>query len=81
MKTTVTNKGQIVIPAPLRKKFQIQSGTIVNVVEREGRIVLEPVTNEYIKSLRGKAAGSGALKDLADQREKDRRQENDQADI
>jgi len=51
---TVTSKGQMVIPAELRRKHRIRAGTKVAVYEDElGRIVLQPITEEYIERLMG----------------------------
>jgi AbrB family looped-hinge helix DNA binding protein len=55
--STFTSKGQIVIPAELRRKHKIQAGTKVKFLEdRFGRIVLQPVTEEYIRRVRGMLA-------------------------
>ena len=54
MSGTFTSKGQLVIPAPLRRKHGIRAGTKVKFLEDEfGRIVLQPVTDEYIDRLMG----------------------------
>ena len=44
MKTTlaVSPKGQITLPAGLRKKYGIEPGGLVNVDEKDGRLVLAP---------------------------------------
>ena len=39
---TVSSKGQVVIPAALRKKLRIMGGTRVAVGERDGSITLTP---------------------------------------
>jgi AbrB family looped-hinge helix DNA binding protein len=49
----VTSKGQLVVPARLRRKFGIKEGTRLNFSEENGRIVIQPVTREYIRSFRG----------------------------
>jgi len=49
----VTSKGQLVIPAKLRRKFNIKKGTRINFVEDNGKIILQPVTREYIHSFCG----------------------------
>lgn len=49
----VTSKGQLVIPAKIRRRFNIKKGTRVNFIEENGRILLQPVTREYIASFRG----------------------------
>ena len=51
---TFTSKGQLVIPAELRRKHGIRAGTKVKFFEDEfGRIILQPVTDEYIDRLMG----------------------------
>jgi AbrB family looped-hinge helix DNA binding protein len=51
---TFTSKGQLVIPAELRRKHGIEAGTRVKFLEDQfGRIVLQPVTEEYIDRLMG----------------------------
>jgi AbrB family looped-hinge helix DNA binding protein len=72
METRATIKGQIVIPAALRRKYNIQEGTRIQVYEEKGRIVLYPVTRETIRKARGLFKGSGALKILREEREKER---------
>ena len=55
--STVTTKGQLVIPAKLRRKYAIHKGTQVVFVEEENRLVLQPLTPEFIRSLRGSLKG------------------------
>lgn len=51
---TFTSKGQLVIPAELRRKHKIQSGTKVRFLEDDfGRIILQPITEEYIDRVCG----------------------------
>jgi AbrB family looped-hinge helix DNA binding protein len=69
----VTTKGQLVIPSKLRKKFGIRKGTRVAFVEEEQRIILQPLTTEFIRSLRGSLHGEGAaLKFLLEDRKRER---------
>jgi AbrB family looped-hinge helix DNA binding protein len=49
----VTSKGQLVIPAALRRKYGIKTGTKVHFVERAGEIVFQPVTKAYIQAVCG----------------------------
>lgn len=72
MTSTTTVKGQVVIPAPLRRKFGINPGTKVHFSEEEGRIVLRPVTRDYIRSVRGMLKGSGVLQELMAERRRER---------
>jgi len=39
--TTVTSKGQVVIPASLRKKLRIQKGTRLGVSDKDGQIIMK----------------------------------------
>ena len=74
-RSVVTAKGQIVIPAKLRRKHGIKKGTPVSFYERNGEIVLQPLTDEYIRSLQGIARTWGKgdlLKDLMKEKAKER---------
>jgi AbrB family looped-hinge helix DNA binding protein len=52
--STLTSKGQIVVPAELRRKHGLAAGTKVKFMEDEfGRIVLQPITEEYIDRVMG----------------------------
>jgi AbrB family looped-hinge helix DNA binding protein len=57
----VTVKGQIVIPSKLRRKFGIKKGTQVYVYERDGEIVIKPITDDYIRKMAGMAGTKGKL--------------------
>jgi len=70
--STVTTKGQLVIPSKLRRKYGIRKGTRVAFTEQEGRLVLQPLTREFIDSLCGWLKGSKALEYLLEERKKDR---------
>jgi len=72
MKTRVTSKGQIVIPAVLRRKYGIRNGTRIIVLDNGKEIVLKPVTDEYLRKLQGSLKGKGGLKILVDERRKDK---------
>ncbi len=53
MKTTVSEKGQITIPKPLRKRLGIAAGQVLEVHEEKGRLVAtkivaqDPVQRAY----------------------------------
>ena len=69
----VTTKGQLVIPARLRRRFGIEKGTRVTFVEDAGRIIVQPVTREFIRSLRGSLKGEpSALATLLEERRRER---------
>jgi AbrB family looped-hinge helix DNA binding protein len=68
--TTVSSKGQVVIPAELREKLGIEAGTRIAVrVEKDHLIILEPINEMYIRRLRGSLKGPVSMVD-ARQREK-----------
>jgi len=66
METVATSKGQVVIPSKIRRKLGIKEGTYIqiDVDELNKRIILTPVTREYVHSLRGKYKGKGLMKAL-----------------
>jgi AbrB family looped-hinge helix DNA binding protein len=71
--STVTTKGQLVIPSKLRRKYSIKQGTQVAFLEQENRLVLQPLTAEFIRSLRGSLRGEpSALKALLEDRKRER---------
>jgi len=63
MSATFTSKGQLVVPAKLRRKHGIEAGTRVRFLEDQfGRIVLQPITEDYVDRVRGcLAEGSDLL--------------------
>jgi len=72
MKTYISTKGQLVIPAELRRKYGIKPGTRVEVIDRGDQIVLQPITEEYVRKLRGSLKGGNALRVLEEERRKDK---------
>lgn len=59
--TVVTSKGQVVIPSKIRRRFKIKRGTKLCVVEKEGQIVLQPLTEEYFERMAGILNTRGSL--------------------
>jgi len=55
----VKAKGQIVIPVDIRRKFRIEEGTRVAFLEDEGRLFIQPVTDDFIEGMKGILAGRG----------------------
>ncbi len=75
METYATVKGQIVIPAALRRKYGIKNGTKIIVLDNGDSITLKPMTEQYLKNLQGSLKGKGGLKVLIQERRKDREKE------
>jgi AbrB family looped-hinge helix DNA binding protein len=70
---TLTSKGQLVIPVELRRKHKIKAGTKIRLLEDQfGRIVLLPLTEDYIDRVRGMLADGP---DLLASWEKEHREE------
>ena len=76
----VTSKGQVVVPARLRRKFGIKEGTRLNFTEENGRIVVQPVTKEFINSFCGifktKPGEKSAVQELLEDRAAERARED-----
>lgn len=51
--TTVSGKGQVVIPSEIRAHLGIQPGTKVVMLERDGELVLVPRTKALLGRLKG----------------------------
>jgi len=58
MSLTISNKGWVVIPAELRKKYNLLPGTEVIIVDYGGVLSIVPALRNPIKQ------GRGSLKDL-----------------
>jgi AbrB family looped-hinge helix DNA binding protein len=72
----VTTKGQLVIPARIRRKLGIKPGTKVCFVERGNEILFQPVTKEYIRSVCGMLkSDTSVTEDLLEERKKERERE------
>jgi AbrB family looped-hinge helix DNA binding protein len=58
---TVSSKGWIVIPADLRKKYGLESGKQVMVVDYGGVLALAPALDDPIAQAQGMLAGGPSL--------------------
>ena len=69
----VTTKGQLVIPARLRRRLGIKKGTRITFAEDAGRIIVQPITREFIRGLRGSLKRKpSALAALLEERKRER---------
>jgi AbrB family looped-hinge helix DNA binding protein len=72
----VTSKGQLVIPARLRRRYGIKPGTKVCFVERDHEILFQPVTKEYIRSVCGMLkSNTSVTQELLKERARDKGRE------
>jgi AbrB family looped-hinge helix DNA binding protein len=72
METTATAKGQIVIPASIRRRLGIKEGPRIKIEEKGKEIILKPITREYVHSLRGRFRGKGLMKALMAEKKRER---------
>ena len=56
---TMSTKGQVIIPAELRERLHIEPGTKIAVSTEGTKLVLQPITDQFIESLCGITAGMG----------------------
>jgi len=68
METKVSSNGRITIPAEIRRRLGVKEGThvAIDLDETGRRIILTPITREFIHALRGKYRGRGLMKSLLD---------------
>jgi len=67
---TISSKGQLVIPAELRKKYRLKAGSRVALEDEGGEIRLKPNPYGALLALRGKYADHSLERDLLEERRK-----------
>ena len=73
---TMTNKGQIVVPVRLRRRYGLKPGSKIIFIERDNEIVFQPVTKEFVRSVHGMLEGAtSATEDLLIVRARDKERE------
>ena len=76
----VTSKGQLAVPAKLRRKYNIKRGTRINFLEEGDHIIFQPVTREYIDSFCGifklKPGEKSVVQELLEERRAERERED-----
>jgi AbrB family looped-hinge helix DNA binding protein len=77
MALTISNKGWVVIPAELRKKYHLTPGTEVVIVDYGGVLSIIPALQNPIKQGRGLLKDLPLLtKDLSEERSRERKRED-----
>ena len=65
----VSSKGQLVIPAELRKKYRLNEGVrVVFSEDNQGRLTLQPSIWQEIRALKGMGRGFPLVEDLEEER-------------
>jgi len=58
---TSTIKGQIVIPADIRRKYGIEKGTRLKVYEQKNKIIVKPLKRDPVQEGRGMLKTKGRI--------------------
>ena len=75
MKTKVSVRGQVSIPAQIRRELNIKPNSEIEWIEQKGRVVLLPVPENPIKAFRGKGKKKYSTADLMSDRKQERENE------
>jgi len=59
--SVVTSKGQIVVPAKIRKKLGLNKGTRIAFIEQDGKLYLQTLDSAFFDSMAGVLATNGRL--------------------
>lgn len=70
--TTLSTKGQIIIPAEIREQMKLSAGTKFSIQRNGQTLILRPITAEFIDSLCGSTKGLGQLRDAMHRDDKER---------
>jgi len=78
---TVSTKGWIVIPAEMRRKFNIRPGDVVHIFEYGGVISVVPALKDPVEEAMGMFKGGESLtKSLLEDRARERKREAQKAE-
>ncbi|CAN5893748.1 hypothetical protein BH24DEI2_BH24DEI2_09490 [soil metagenome] len=75
MRTTVTGRGQTVIPSDIRKRYGITEGDTLVWLEDPSGIKVIPVPHDPVSALRGRGKGEKLTQALLTKRREDRTRE------
>ena len=75
MKSTVTSRGQTVVPAQLRRRYRIDAGTPLEWIDTGEGIRVMPLPADIVGALRGISRGEKLNEKLRNARARDRQSE------
>jgi AbrB family looped-hinge helix DNA binding protein len=76
MQTTLTRRGQTVVPAPIRKRHDIREGDRLVWLDDGENIKVIPVPSDPIRALRGSGQGERLVEKLLKSRQEDKQRES-----
>jgi AbrB family looped-hinge helix DNA binding protein len=79
-RTTISSKGQVVVPAELRAQLGLHKGTAATWTQENGRLVLTPISAKLLDEIRGslkpapgeRSAFDGCFEERARERARDK---------
>lgn len=72
METTLTERGQTVIPAEIRKRYKLKKGTTLVWLDNGKTITVIPIPDDPLKALRGSGKGERLSAKLLEERRRER---------
>jgi AbrB family looped-hinge helix DNA binding protein len=72
MITTMTRRGQTVVPAEIRQRFHIQNNAKLEWMTDGATIRVIPIPTDPVRDARGIAKGSGLFRSFMDDRKQER---------
>ena len=77
MTVTISERGQMVLPARIRKRYGIEARSKVEVLDKGGEIVIVPLPKGGFKGSRGLFKGAGLTEELLRMRKEERKREHE----
>ncbi len=75
MKSTLSERGQTVVPAELRRRYDMGPGTELEWVDTGHGLLVVPIPADPLQALFGRGRGEGLLAKLLAERRRDRARE------
>jgi AbrB family looped-hinge helix DNA binding protein len=76
MELIISNKGWVVIPAELRKKYSLHPGSVVTMVDYGGVLAIIPALKKPVKDAAGMLRGGASLTSaLLEEHQKERQRD------